>query len=887
MPRRVQIRAIYLEYFRAKSAGVHASGFDGRDHVSVIAGAVIFRTTERDTGIGRIEMDRNRGMEQRNVDVVRRISPECMVLLKADGSFPLAGPGKIALYGSGARRTIKGGGGSADVYVKSYPTIEDGLKHAGFTITTEDWMDAYAQVRVRAVQTFEAWLRDKIAQEGIGRLMENLSVVMPEPEYDIPLEGDGDTAVYVLSRYSVEGADRQDVPGDLRLTKTECRDILALSEKYRRFLLVLNTAGVVDLTPVAERVPNILLLSQTGSAIGDAFADVLLGRAYPSGKLAATWPSNFDMYAVGEFGNRTENRYREGIYVGYRYADSTGQIPLFPFGFGKGYTEFKIHGVRAELNQDTIEVEASVTNTGNFAGREVVQVYASLPEGRLDQPAQVLAGFCKTDELHPGETGTVEIAIPAASLSSSDVERQVRVLERGDIILRVGNSSRNTAPAAIVRVNEEIVTERISHVGGETDFEDFRPDDAQRMAAKRLFGEAPGDLPVLVLDASKVKEIKHILPQPSAEAVSLAESLTDQELSCLCMGDYEGEGSKSVIGDAAVTVTGAAGQTTRSLEDRGIRSLVMADGASGVRLPQRIGVDEQGSFAMDPETPPVTEEGNKRALIPENIMKALLAMGIVDGKKRHASSIREQNCTAIPCASALAQSWSEAVVRACAGVVASEMKQFGVQIWLAPSMNIQRNPLCGRNFEYYSEDPLLSGSMACAMTREIQRHKGLCVTVKHFLAYNQETNRFRTSSMVNERALRDIYARGFEKTVREAKPLAMMSSYNLLNGIHTSERKDLMEDLLREEWGYQGIVMSDFLNGDETEEDRKGPFRKFEAARSLRAGTDLIMPGGSAHFRNVARALEDGTLRRSDLVRNGARIIDLIWKITGNQNISL
>ena len=269
--------------------------------------------------------------------VVRENAPESMVLLASDGSFPLAGPGELALYGAGARRTIKGGTGSGDVNSRHVVTIEEGLEKAGFTLTTKAWLDAYDEVAQTNHADFVVDIKARAKEAGVPALIYGMGLADPAPAFDIPLDGEGEAAVYVLARDSGEGNDRRPEAGDVRLTDSEIRDIRALQDKFDKFLLVLNVGGVVDLTPVKD-VRNILIVSQLGAAIGDSFADVLLGAAQPSGKLSTTWAAWEDYPAIGDFGDPDDTHYREGVYVGYRYFDSTATAPLFPFGFGLGYT---------------------------------------------------------------------------------------------------------------------------------------------------------------------------------------------------------------------------------------------------------------------------------------------------------------------------------------------------------------------------------------------------------------------------------------------------------------------------------------------------------------------------------------------------------------------
>ena len=376
-------------------------------------------------------------METYEIDhlaAVRALAPECMVLLRSDGAFPLTEPGEIALFGSGARHTIKGGTGSGDVNSRHVTTIEEGLEAGGFTIVSRPWLEAYDRVRAQAHEDFVAGIRAEAAERGVPAIMVGMGSVMPEPEYTIPLDipagTDPHVAVYVLSRTSGEGSDRTPEAGDLRLTDTEIRDILALNGRFERFLLVLNVGGVVDLSPLDD-VANILLLSQLGATVGDAFADVLLGRAYPSGKLATTWAAWDEDDQIGDFGDPDDTHYREGVYVGYRFYDSVGKEPLFPFGFGLGYTTFDVQIRQVSLDGARVSIDVDVTNTGGYPGKETIQVYASVPAGRLDQPLQALAGFTKTDEIAPGATARITVDVDLTNLATYDEASHAAILEAG------------------------------------------------------------------------------------------------------------------------------------------------------------------------------------------------------------------------------------------------------------------------------------------------------------------------------------------------------------------------------------------------------------------------------------------------------------------------
>lgn len=809
--------------------------------------------------------------ETEHIERVRKITPECVVLLKSDGSFPLDTPGKIAIYGNGARKSVKGGTGSGDVNVRHYVDIEEGLKNAGFTITSKAWLDGYDAIWAKANKEFRAGIKARIASEGLSAIMLGMGAIMQEPEYELPLDGEGDTALYVLGRISGEGADRSPEKGNLKMTETEVRDILVLRKQYKRFMLVLNVGGVVDISPVVDEVQNILLLSQPGIAMGDAFADILLGKAYPSGKLASTWAKWEDYCHAGDFGDPNDTHYREGIYVGYRYFDSVDKKPMFPFGYGLGYTSFEITAKETILDGSKVSVTAKVTNTGNHPGKEVVQLYVSIPEGKLDQPYQVLAAFSKTEELKPGESQEVTVSFQMEDIASFDEETFRAILEKGSYVLRIGNSSRDTSVCAVVEMDDHAVVQKLHDVGGKPDFNDWRPKNRKTVAI-------PANVSVLKLNASAITEIVPVQPVIDPKAAELAKTMSNSDLALLCTGAFNGgTGSNSVIGNAGITVAGAAGETTGVFAEDGIPALIMADGPAGVRLCPKYGRDENGVYPLD---------NGSLAEVVELLPEAMLAyLGFGKEQPVRNGTVHEQYCTAIPIGTALAQSWNEKVCEECGDIAADEMERFGVHVWLAPAMNIHRLPLCGRNFEYYSEDPLISGKMAAGITRGVQKHPGCGVSIKHFCCNNQETNRMHSNSIVSQRALRDIYLKGFRIVVDEADPATVMSSYNLLNGEHTSQRYDLLETVLRQEWGYKGIVMSDWVSGNINKPDDKYPGAC--ASGAIKAGNDIMMPGTPGHHQDLLNALVNPDaaypITRTDLEKCAARMIELAWRLGGQE----
>lgn len=794
--------------------------------------------------------------EQEHLEQLRRLLPECTVLLKSNGDFPLEQAGKLALYGSGARHTVKGGTGSGEVNSRRFINVEQGLTDAGFTVTTREWLDAYDQIRVDAKKQFIKDIKARAKQKRTNAIVEGMGAVMPEPEYELILNGSGDVAVYVLSRISGEGNDRDYIPGDVLLTETEQRDILTLYKKYAKFLLVINAGGPVDLTPVLE-VENILILSQLGVDTGTVLADLLLGRAYPSGKLTTTWTSMENQPQIGDFGGMDDTRYREGIYVGYRYFNTVGIKPLFPFGFGLSYTSFEVSNVHVTAEGQRVCVRTTVKNAGARPGKETIQLYVSVPEGRLDQPFQTLAAFAKTSELASGENQEIKLCFYLSELASYDTENTSYILEKGDYVLHLGVSSAETVICGIVKLDADVTVQKVRHIGGTPDFVDWKPESHREIVL-------PDQIPVVTVTAADVRTETAAYDTPR-EIDSAIKSLSDEELAYLNVGAFDPNmGVLGIIGNASKNVAGAAGETTSQLKEKDIQPLIMADGPAGLRLSKDYTRDDKGAHAIG-------------GTIPETILDFLPAplalLGrLMRSQPKKGAEILHQYATAIPIGTAVAQSWNRELAYICGDIVGNEMGRFGVHLWLAPALNIHRDIRCGRNFEYFSEDPLLSGIFAAEITKGVQKHSGCGTTIKHFAVNNQETNRYASNSIVSERALREIYLRGFGICVREAGPRAVMTSYNLLNGTHTSERRDLVEDYLRSECGYQGIVMTDWLvAGDYLSRNPKYPAPK--ASGIAAAGGDLVMPGGKGDYKDILAALKTGKLSRTQLEINATRVL--------------
>lgn len=835
--------------------------------------------------------------EKEHIDLVRKTAPECALFLKReDDTLPLA-PGKAALYGSGARKTIKGGTGSGDVNVRHFVTVEEGMERAGFEIVSKAWLDAYDQVLVDARAVFVEQIKKEAAELGINAVMYGMGKAMPEPQYEIAMDAECDLAVYVLSRISGEGADRDVSAGDINLSETEIRDILYCSRHYKKFVLVLNVGGMVNLEPVME-VKNILLLGQLGTPTGDVLADILTGVSNPSGKLAMTWAPIEQYPSTKGFGDMDDTVYNEGIYVGYRYFKTADVTPTFPFGYGLSYTKFEIGTASVAADEKKVSVTVPVTNVGTCAGKEVIQLYVSKPSVKLDQPYQELAAFAKTSELKPSENEEVTLTFSLRDLAAYDEELASYVLEKGVYWLRIGNSSEDTVVCAGLKLDADVIVKECKTICPGADIPKFIPADgmeAQERDAQLKKTEAPVyELHAELFQTEKVtysEEPTEILNKGTGSfedvksgKISVEQfisSLTNEQLAYLSIGLYEDNtGMGSMIGASAQTVAGAAGETTKRLEELGVPSLVMADGPAGIRICKIYKIVDGKAKGVDNPLAGMME------FLDQEQLQMMAAMAPKPTEEEEKAPIHYAYCTAIPIGTALAQSFNTEMCEKLGDLVGKEMEQFGVHLWLAPAMNIQRSPLCGRNFEYYSEDPVVGGRIAAAITNGVQKHKGCGTTIKHFALNNQETNRMASNSIVSERALREIYLRTFEICIRESAPAAVMSSYNLVNGEHANNSKDIQTHVLRDEWGYEGAVMTDWYAVGGMIAAAGGRENKHPAGLEsgcIHAGNDLVMPGMEADFEEMLSAVDNPEAKypitRAELQVTAKRVLEMILKL--------
>ncbi len=790
-------------------------------------------------------------MEEANRQTAYLAALEGIVLLENDGCLPLK-PGRIALYGAGADMTIQGGTGSGEVKARHRVSILEGLEKNGFTVTSKPWIDEYRAVYKKAEEDYKEELKEKLLHLNPANLLNIVSpftmpVGLPVSEEEIAASNT-DACIYVVSRQAGEGADRKFGQGDYFLTETEKSSIARCAARYETMILVINAGGCLDMNFLDEiaGINGVIFFGQQGMMGGQAFADLLCGKETPSGKLADTWSRRYEDYPNAmEYsylnGNLDEEYYEEGIYVGYRYFDSYGVEPKYPFGYGLSYTDFEAVTEKVSVKQTAVKVKVKVTNTGSYAGKETVQIYVSCPQDGQAKEYQRLVAFAKTKKLEPGASEKMKLSFDVTDLASYRTEDATTVLEQGDYLVRVGNSSRNTRASAVLILKKEAVISRHCRIceNGET----------KEIQAPLLPDEVIAeDIPRIKIREKDIPCETYHYQTPeiyhSPETDTFLDRLSLEEKTFLTVGE-------GMSGKRFFEAPGSAGSTTAKLLEKGIPNVSLADGPAGLRLQQRTAVTRSGKLkAVEPNL-------ELFGYFPEMVKKVMFA----DPDKH---PLVYQFTTAFPVGLAIAQTWNLELAEQVGGAVGEEMKAYGVTYWLAPGMNIHRNPLCGRNFEYYSEDPLLSGTFAAAITSGVQKNRGCYATLKHFCCNNQEDNRNQTNANVGERALREIYLKGFEIAVKRSAPGAVMSSYNKVNGMYVNNSYDLLTKVLRNEWGFQGLVMTDWFATGKNVGSHMA---------AIEAGNDLIMPGNKAAVKEIVKAVEDGMIAAEDVKRCAANVL--------------
>ena len=788
---------------------------------------------------------------RQHIEISRQAAREGMVLLKNNSILPLEPGQRVAFFGKGTIDYVPGGGGSGEVYPPFTHNIVDGFRRIGKNPVFEE-----------SVKFYENYVRSQYESGFIPGLIKECEV--PE-ELLIRARAFTDTAILSFSRYSGEGWDRKSDFGgpaeepedgfthihlaerifehsDFYLTEAEQSLVKAVKTHFHRIVVLLNVGGMVDTRWIREDegISAALLTWQGGMCGGDAAAELLCGLETPSGHLSDTFAGTLEDYPSTAGFHESDDyvQYTEDIYVGYRYFETipgAAEKVVYPFGYGLSYTAFQISGLKASIAQiptgekdpeaeaytDEIRFSLLLTNTGAYKGREVLQLYAEAPQGKLGKPRRSLVSYLKSRELQPGESEWMELRVPEERLASYDDEGLVRksawVLEQGEYHFYLGNDVRSAQMVDFCyTVPEDRVIRQLSSKLAPSALEARLRSDGSLVSVPRREGKNP-DLNIFEpLDPEATeclapsvraedgyctfKKNKPTLSDAAEGRLSLDElvsELNDEELAWL-LGGTPNTGCANTFGFGGI-------------HRYEIPSVMTCDGPAGVRIEKITGV----------------------------------------------------RTTAFPCATLLSCTWDPKIAELVGRAGGEEARENNLAVWLTPAVNIHRSPLCGRNFEYYSEDPLLTACQASGMVRGIQS-TGTAACVKHFAFNNKETNRKDSDSQVSERAAREIYLRQFEWILRFADPWALMTSYNRVNGWRTSECRELLTGILRREWNYQGLVTTDWWN-------------HAEQYKECHAGNDVKM--GCGFPERLLEALRQGAVSRAEMELAAKHILTLILKV--------
>lgn len=756
------------------------------------------------------------------LDTAAKMVSEGIVMLKNENNaLPLDTDKEVAVFGRIQFHYYKSGTGSGGmVNVTKVVNILDGL------------IDNGVKVNEKLLDTYRKWDRENPFDLGEGWGGE------PWSQKEMPLdEGlvketakNCETAIVIIGRTAGEEQDNRLEAGSYLLSDDEIAMLKVVRENFKKVVLLLNVGNIIDMTDINRIAPDaVLYVWQGGMTGGKGTADVLTGKVSPSGKLPDTIAYKASDYPSDANFGREKNRdiYAEDIYVGYRYFETFAKEKvLYPFGFGLSYTEFEIKTEKAEITEGALKLSVSVKNIGSYKGKEVIEVYCEAPQGRLGKAVRVLCGFEKTRELVPQEEQAVEIAVDIAKLASYDDSgvtgnKSCYVLEAGEYKFYVGSDVRSAEYACSFEQGEDLVTERLTQALAPVEsFERIKP-----VCEGGAFSIGREAVPLSKIDESarRLEKLPKEIAYTGDKGIKLWDvkngkntmdefiaQLSDYDLSCIIRG--EGMGSPRVTAGTA----SAFGGVSENLNGFGVPAGCCSDGPSGMRL----------------------DCGTKAFSLPNGTM--------------------------------IASSFNKELTRELFTFMGLEMAANKVDCLLGPGMNIHRHPLNGRNFEYFSEDPFLTGKMAAAELKGMAG-AGVTGTIKHFCANNRETNRHFIDSVVSERALREIYLKGFEIAVKEGGASSVMTTYGRVNGLWTAGNFDLNTVILREEWGFKGFTMTDWwanINVRGKEPD------KTDLAAMARAQNDVYMvcPDGEKNDDNTLAALENGGIERCELQRNAANI---------------
>lgn len=770
-----------------------------------------------------------------NIDTLaRQAAAESIVLLKNDSILPLKNNETVSVFGRVQSDTFFVGYGSGgDVNAHYKINFIDGMKKAGIKINQD------------LLKKYNSWRKKNKPDDGFWGNWPMCYDEMPL-DYDTVSTAaeNSDVALVFIGRAAGEDRENTLEQGSFYLTQSEEHMLMLVSKTFSKWAVILNIGNIIDFSRINKyNAPCVLISWQGGMEAGNGLADVLTGKVSPSGALTDTVAEKYEDYPSSDnFGNKDKNTYQEDIFVGYRYFETFAEDKvLYPFGFGLSYSDFSIKNISFSVGKDGVNISAIIKNTGNYPAKKAVQLYVQQNNSDIPVPATVLKAFTKTNELKPSEMQNVNFFVSFYDLSSYDDSgitgnKSAYVLSRGEYRFLLGFNVRDTVEAGIMKRDTTEVIMQLTEVSAtekDNAFMRLTPLVSKSKIHKTLTPAPYRTVSLKDLITEKLPEtinmnvgLNYTLEDVAENKISMSDfvsTLTYDELEAISRGDYVMNSPLGAKGNA-----GVFGGVLPSLRDKGVPPITTTDGPSGIRL---------ASYSA-----------------------------------------------LFPCGTALACTWNYSLVKELYRLLGTEMRERGSDVLLAPGMNIHRNPLCGRNFEYFSEDPVVAGLMAAAVTEGLQS-SGVSACPKHFACNNQEVRRTKNNSVLSERALREIYLKGFEICVKKAKPLNIMTSYNKINGVWGHYNYDLVTQILRNEWGFEGSVMTDWWM--QPCESPEFPGVRNQAYR-VRAGVNVLMPGGA----RAGKKEPDGTLLESlgkeggittgEMQKNAAEILKMIislWEL--------
>ncbi len=774
------------------------------------------------------DIDKSFSMAQGIDTASRQAAAESVVLLKNEGVLPLKAEETVSLFGRVQGDTFYVGYGSGgDVKPHYKVSFIEGLKNADVKLNEE------------LLKIYTKWRKANKPDDGFWGNWPMCYDEMPL-DYDTVSTAaeSSDTALVFIGRAAGEDRENTLTEGSFFLTEAEKNMLFLVSKTFEKWAVVLNIGNIIDFSWIEKyNVPCVLISWQGGMEAGNGLADVLTGKVSPSGALTDTVALSYEDYpSSANFGGKDKNEYVEDIFVGYRYFETFAKDKvLFPFGFGLSYTDFIIKDIDFSVGTENINISAVIKNVGKVPGKKAVGLYLNQTGSVMPVPVTVLKDFCKTKELAPDEEQRLDFSVSYYDISSYDDAgktgfKSAYVLCEGKYTFSLGFDVRNTVTAGEFNCEKTEVIKQLTEISAveeENSFMRFVPME-ENGKTRVTYERAP------VRTVSLKKTIEKKLPETLYMTVgqkytledvkeerttmeSFVATLSYEELEAISRGDYVMNSPLGAKGNA-----GVFGGVSESLREKGVPPITTTDGPSGIRI---------GAYSA-----------------------------------------------LFPCGTALASTWNCELVEELYRLLGTEMRERGSDVLLAPGLNIHRNPLCGRNFEYFSEDPVSAGYMASAVTKGLQS-SGVSACPKHFACNNQEVRRTKNNSVLSERALREIYLKGFEICVKQAKPLNIMTSYNKINGVWGHYNYDLITGILRGEWDYEGCVMTDWWM--QPSESPEFPVMKNQAYR-VRAGVNVLMPGGG----RTGKREPDGTLLESlgkeggittgEMQKNAAEILRMI-----------